>query len=372
MNASNFTSFERDHYRRHLTLPEIGQNGQTKLKEASVLVVGAGGLGCPVLQYLVAAGVGRIGIVDDDCVELSNLQRQTLFTYNDLGRPKVEVAVERLTQQNPHIVIQSHKARVEVENVNELFDDYSIIVDGSDNFPTRYLINDACVLFEKVLIHGSIHKFHGQVAVFNYRKGPTYRCLFPEPPSSDALPNCSEIGVLGVLPGIIGSLQALETIKVITGVGDILSGKVLTYDALLQKTTLLTLSPQAENRQITELVSQSESCSNSEGDPNEITELEPNELRQWMKSKNEFLLLDVRETWEREECRIEPSLHIPLGEFSSPENLDLPVENSSAEKIVVYCKAGVRSMMACQSLSALGFQNLYNLSGGMMRWGDGS
>lgn len=372
MSRSNFSSSEKNHYRRHLSLPEIGEVGQAKLRESSVLVVGAGGLGCPVLQYLAAAGVGKIGVVDDDCVEVSNLQRQVLFSYNDLGRPKVEVVAECLSGQNPHICVRAHNTRLSAENIKEVFNDYSIVVDGSDNFPTRYLVNDACVLFDKILIHGSIYKFHGQVSVFNYEEGPTYRCLFSEPPPNEALPNCSEVGVLGVLPGIIGSIQALEAIKVITGVGDILSGKVMIYDTLKQRTSFLNLQAQPKNREIGELPSIVANCPNSTMKQIEITELDPQELRQWIASDQEFLLLDVRELWEREEHRIDPSLHIPLGEFSSPQHLDLPIAPSSGEKVVVYCKAGVRSRMACESLATLGFQNLYNLSGGMMRWEDES
>jgi molybdopterin/thiamine biosynthesis adenylyltransferase len=219
-------------YKRHILLPEIGLPGQEKLKQAKVLVVGAGGLGCPVLLYLTAAGVGTIGIMDDDRVDESNLQRQILYHPEDVGRFKAEVARARLANQNPHIKMNSHVSRLNSQNALSVFAFYDIIIDGSDNFPTRYLVNDACVILGKPLVFGSIFKFHGQVSVFNYKNGPTYRCLYPQPPATDEVPNCSEIGVLGVLPGIIGTLMTNEVLKMITETGEILSGKLVMIDTL--------------------------------------------------------------------------------------------------------------------------------------------
>src|ERR1017187_2761519 len=228
---------EINRYHRHIQLSEIGIEGQGKLKQSKVLVIGAGGLGCPVLQYLTAAGVGTLGIVDFDKVDESNLQRQILYGIDDIGKPKVECAVNRLSQQNPFVKFISHNIQLTNQNAIDIINNYDIIIDGTDNFPTRYLVNDACVLLNKPLVYGSINKFEGQVSVFNYlinetKRSATYRCLFPNPPSAADVPNCSEVGVLGVLPGIIGTLQANETIKIITEIGDVLSGKLLILNAL--------------------------------------------------------------------------------------------------------------------------------------------
>ena len=237
-----FSAEEIKQYQRHLSLPGFGAEAQGKLKKAAVLVVGAGGLGCPALQYLVAAGVGKIGIMDDDLVDASNLQRQVLYTHDDIGQPKAAVASNRLSKLNPFVEIVPVVARLTRDNAKDALEDYEIVVDGTDSFNSRYLINDACVLFDKILIYGAIHQFEGQVSVFNLSNGPTYRCLFPEPPPAGTVPNCAEIGVVGVLPGIIGCMQALEAIKVITGRGDSLSGKLLLYDAMSNSTRTLGLS----------------------------------------------------------------------------------------------------------------------------------
>jgi adenylyltransferase/sulfurtransferase len=223
---------EQQQYNRHLILDEIGELGQLKLKKAKVLVIGAGGLGCPILQYLSAAGVGTIGVVDDDTIEKSNLQRQVLYSHDDIGDFKAEVAANKLAGLNPYVNFEIYLQRLNKEIAVELFLKYDVIVDGSDNFPTRYLVNDAAILTNKPVVFGSIFKFEGQVSVFNYNNGPSYRCLYPNPPKSEDVPNCSEIGVLGVLPGIIGALQANEVLKLVLGIGEILSGKLLTYNAL--------------------------------------------------------------------------------------------------------------------------------------------
>ena len=358
-------------YQRHLSLPGFGLEAQLKLKQASVLVVGAGGLGCPALQYLVAAGVGKIGIMDDDLVEVSNLQRQVLYTHEDIGRPKAEAATRLLSKLNPYVEITAHPKRLTRENAQDALDGYSIVLDGTDSFGSRYLINDACVLFDKILIYGAIHQFEGQVSVFNFEGGPTYRCLFPDPPPAGSVPNCAEIGVVGVLPGIIGSMQALETIKVITQTGDSLNGKLLLYDALGNTTRILALSSSPKSREISGLPEEADSCAATPAQRGgAVTEVQPLELEKMMKENPDLLLLDVREDWERELIRIEPSAHCPVGEFSQPEGPVLPPEFMPRREVAVYCKAGVRSMMACQALEAMGYEKLYNLSGGMIRWSE--
>lgn len=367
----SFSTEEAKQYQRHLSLPGFGKEAQVKLKDASVLVVGAGGLGCPVLQYLVAAGVGRIGIVDDDQVAASNLQRQVLYTHDDIGQSKAEVAASRLAKLNPYVEIVPFAIRITRGNAKETLEGYDIVVDGTDSFDSRYLINDACVLFDKILIYGAIHQFEGQVSVFNLRGGPTYRCLFPEPPAAGVVPNCSEVGVVGVLPGVIGCMQALEAIKVITGLGDSLSGKLLLYDALGNKTRTLALSPDPKSREISELPEETSFCETV--GPEEdvvIEEIEPVELLRMMKVKPDLLLLDVREDWERQLSRIDPSAHCPVGHFAQPGGPSLPDDFRADREMVVYCKAGVRSMMACRALVEMGYRKLYNLSGGMIRWSE--
>ena len=360
---------ETNQYQRHLSLPSFGIAAQEKLKCSSVLVIGAGGLGCPALQYLAAAGVGKIGIVDEDIIESSNLQRQVLFSQDNVGKPKAEIAAIKLRGMNPYIEIHSHIVRFTARNAESLVKEYDIILDGTDNFSSRYLINDACVLFDKVLIYGAIYQFEGQVSVFNYKNGPTYRCLFPNPPSSNALPSCSEVGVLGVLPGIIGSFQALESIKVITGVGIPLSGKVMLYNALDQKTRLIGLKSQLDRRKNISLEDSSSSCSVNikEETDQMIFESEPNEFFKMLNEDKGILVLDVREDWERAMSKISPSVHIPLSEFNSTHGVNLSGDPKE-KNVLVYCKAGVRSRMACESLKAQGFKKLYNLSGGILQW----
>lgn len=361
---------EKKQYQRHISLPSFGLDGQKLLKKASVLVIGAGGLGCPVLQYLTAAGVGTIGIVDEDLIESSNLQRQVLYSLSDTGDFKVEVAAQKLEQLNPFIKINPHVIRFNADNAESLLQGYDIVVDGTDNFASRYLINDACVLFNKVLIYGAIYQFEGQVSVFNFKNGPTYRCLFPNPSKFNTIANCSEVGVLGVLPGIIGNFQALEVIKVITGLGEPLTGKVLLYDALNQKTRIIGINPIPKNREVKNLSDGFFNCpTNKNNIPDQmIVEIEPNEFSELMENENDLVVLDVREDWERKVSKITPSTHIPLGDFSSPSGPDLSNEISVDKKIVIYCKAGVRSRMACEALKEKGFKNLHNLSGGILQW----
>ena len=363
---------EVEQYRRHLSLQDFGLESQIKLKNSSVLVIGAGGLGCPVLQYLVAAGVGKIGIVDNDVIESSNLQRQILFDHDDIGSPKAKVAAAKLTRLNPFIKIHPIIERLKKENAEFLFCGYDLIVDGTDNFSSRYLINDACILFEKPLIHGSIHLFEGMVSVFNFQGGPTYRCLFPEQPDSSSIPSCAEAGVLGVLPGIIGCMQAMEAIKVITGRGQPLSGKILSYNSLSNSTRIINLQALPQSREIKELPDSCEpSCSDSSPKiclNKKIVEISEDELREMMAKKKDLQILDVREDWERMQSRIDPSLHQPLGTLVNSVPVS-PLDCLIPEKeVVVYCKAGVRSRMACEALQSIGFNHLFNLSPGMDGW----
>ena len=363
---------EVEQYLRHLSLQDFGLESQIKLKNSSVLVIGAGGLGCPVLQYLVAAGVGKIGIVDNDVIESSNLQRQILFDHDDIGSPKAKVAAAKLTRLNPFIKIHPIIERLKKENAEFLFDGYDLIVDGTDNFSSRYLINDACILFEKPLIHGSIHLFEGMVSVFNFQGGPTYRCLFPEQPDSSSIPSCAEAGVLGVLPGIIGCMQAMEAIKVITGRGQPLSGKILSYNSLSNSTRIINLQALPQSREIKELPDSCEpSCSDSSPKiclNKKIVEISEDELREMMAKKKDLQILDVREDWERMQSRIDPSLHQPLGTLVNSVPVS-PLDCLIPEKeVVVYCKAGVRSRMACEALQSIGFNHLFNLSPGMDGW----
>ena len=363
------TRAEIDQYQRHLSLNNFGLQKQLKLKESSVLVIGAGGLGCPALQYLSAAGVGKIGIVDDDLIDSSNLQRQILFTHEDIGLPKAQKAAERLSLLNPYIQIKAYVERLTAENAHNLFQDYDVIVDGTDNFSSRYLINDACILFDKPLIHGSINQFDGMVSVFNLNGGPTYRCLFPEQPDPSSIPSCSEAGVLGVLPGIIGCWQAIEAIKVLTEIGSTLSGKLLVYNALSQVTRVIKIDPTPQSREIENLSSTLETCSpHSCSSSSDITEISSEELAKMIKAENTLQLLDVREGWERSQSRIISSLHQPLGEMINSSTVTPHKDLNKSTNLVIYCKAGIRSRMACEALKSIGFSRLHNLSGGMDDW----
>lgn len=334
-----FTPEEKKQYNRHLILDEIGTDGQEKLKASKVLVIGAGGLGCPILQYLSAAGVGTIGVIDDDTVDQSNLQRQILYTHNDIGKPKASVAAIKLSKLNPYIHFDVYVEKLSRKCAIDIFKKYDIIIDGSDNFPTRYLANDAAILTNKPLVFGAIFKFEGQVSVFNYQDGPTYRCLYPTPPTPGEVPNCSDIGVLGVLPGIIGSLQANEVIKMICGIGDVLSGKLLTYDTLSHRQLILKFD-KTENATITKLEdSYKDFCG--------ITSVTDISLEHIKKQPESYQLLDVREGWEREEFHV-GGQHIPL--------VELPYryrEINTSKEIVVYCKTGERSKTAIALLEKL-------------------
>ena len=364
---SELTRKEIEHYQRHLSLPQFGEEAQLKLKAAKVLVIGAGGLGCPVLQYLAAAGVGTLGVMDFDNVDVSNLQRQILFTEEDVGQPKAEVAAKRLRAMNSCIEVRAIPERLTAENALGLFSAYDLIVDGSDNFTTRYLVNDACVMANKPLIYGAIYTFQGQVSVFNFQGGPTYRCLFPDPPDPKDAPNCSEIGVIGVLPGLIGTLQASEAVKVLTGVGEPLSGVLLLLDVLTMKQQTVRFQRVPESANISELKEIEYSCEvETVGDDRE--EIDADELKAWLSEGREFQLLDVREGWERAMSKID-SLHVPIGELLAPGS-DLEAFGLNTQKqLVIYCASGARSLMATRELkSRSAFPAIVSLQGGIAAW----
>ncbi len=347
----SLTPEEKKQYNRHLILDKIGEEGQLKLKKAKVLVIGAGGLGCPVLQYLTAAGVGNIGIIDDDEIDQSNLQRQILYTIDDIGLSKAETASKRLSKLNPFVNFTVYKEKLTRENAILLFENYDVIVDGSDNFSTRYLTNDASILTNKPLVYGAIFKFEGQVSVFNYKKSATYRCLYPSPPKPDESPNCSEIGVLGVLPGIIGSLQANEVIKMICGIGEVLANKLLMYDTLSMRQMVLKFE-RTEKADVIQLEEDYDFFCGIKSINNEIS------LGELQKNLEIYNLLDVRENWEREEHHM-GGQHIPLGEISQRYQ-----ELDTTKSIVVYCKSGMRSKSAInflkEQLKDVVFMNLKN------------
>jgi len=360
-----------DRYRRHLTLPEFGLEGQQALLDARVLLIGMGGLGCPLAQYLAAAGVGTLGLVDFDVVDASNLQRQLLYCVADIGRPKLDVAVERIHGINPDVQVDVHRLQLDSGNAMEILAAYDVIVDGTDNFPTRYLINDACVLLGKPNVHGSIFQFEGQATVFDARHGPCYRCLYPEPPPPGAVPSCAEGGVLGVLPGLVATIQATETIKLLTGIGDPLYGRLLRYDALRMKFDEFKLKKDSQcpvcgsQPTVTELIDYVGFCGVPAIEGLEVPEVAAAEVRDALDRGDEFLLLDVREPDEVATAQIEGSRGLPLGELEA--RMD-ELASWRQRRIVVHCHTGARSARACQALRAAGFRNVANLAGGIEAW----
>ena len=369
-NAMQLSPAELQRYSRHLMMPEVTPDGQRRLKAARVLCIGAGGLGSPAAVYLAAAGMGTIGIVDFDDVDLSNLQRQILHGTKDIGRDKLESARDRLHDINPEIDVQLHKCRFSSENAPQLVSRYDVIVDGSDNFPTRYLSNDVCVLARKPNVYGSVFRFEGQTTVFApHLGGPCYRCLFPEPPPPDSVPNCAQAGVLGVLPGIIGMLQAIEAIKMIVGVGESLVGRLLHFDALKARFRELNLrrDPECpvcgENPTIFSPIDYEQFCGG--WDEEAIPTMSAHELKQKMDAREPFELIDVRETFECEIARIDGARLIPLGEIAERAD-ELPRDRP----IVVHCHSGRRSAEAVRLLQQRGFGNIYNLEGGIDAWSD--
>jgi sulfur-carrier protein adenylyltransferase/sulfurtransferase len=347
-------------YQRQITLPELGEAGQAKLNAASVLIVGAGGLGSPTAIYLAAAGVGRIGLVDFDRVDITNLHRQILYGTSDVGRPKLEAASERLHDLNPEVQVEAHAARLTSENALDILPGYDVVIDGTDNFATRYLVNDACKILGKPNVYGSIFRFDGQASVFATETGPCYRCLYPEPPPPGMVPSCAEGGVLGVLPGVVGTIQAIEAIKLITGIGETLAGRLLIFDALRMTFRVMKLRRRCEEHTpITRLIDYEEFCN-----PVQNTDITPTELSQRLAGGEDIVLIDVREPYEWSAGHIEGATHIPMNQVQ--ERL---AEIPKDKEVVMICRSGGRSGHVQQHLlGAEGYSRVLNMTGGMQRW----
>src|ERR671939_902827 len=372
--AIELSNEEIARYSRHLIMPEVALDGQKKLKSARVLTIGAGGLGSPLALYLAAAGVGTLGIVDFDVVDESNLQRQIIHGTSDVGRPKMESARDRIMDINPNVHVEAYEEALSSENALEIFKDFDIVVDGTENFPTRYLVNDACVLLKKPNVYGSIFRFEGQASVFYAEEGPCYRCLYPEPPPPGLVPSCAEVGVLGILPGAIGTIQATETVKLILGIGEPLIGRLLLYDALDMRFREMKLHKDpscpicGENPTVTELIDYQEFCgipqANAQAAMDEVPEISVQELKKRLDNGGDVSVLDVREPHEYEVANIGARL-IPLGEL--PERL---IELDKDETFAVHCKTGGRSARAVKLLQDAGFENVYNVKGGITAWSE--
>ena len=372
----NLTPEQYIRYSRHLILPEIGEEGQKKLLEAKVLIIGAGGLGSPLGLYLAAAGVGTIGLVDFDVVDLSNLQRQILHTNDEIGKPKLDSAEKRIKAMNPDTRVVKYETKISSENALEILRDYDIVIDGTDNFPTRYLVNDACVLLNKPNIYGSIFQFEGQATVFKPKEGPCYRCLYPEPPPPGMVPSCAEGGVLGILPGVIGVIQATEAVKLIIGKGEPLIGRLLLYNALDMTFRTLKLKrdkncPVCGDRPtITKLIDYEAFCGLRRGEEEKsvtIPEMTVYELKAKLDRGDDFLLLDVREPFEHEIAKIPHSRLIPVGELQKRLT---ELESYKDKEIVAHCKSGGRSSRAVELLLRSGFKKVWNVVGGIKEWSD--
>jgi adenylyltransferase/sulfurtransferase len=372
----DFSHEEIKRYSRHLIMPEVTLEGQKRLKAGRVLTIGTGGLGSPLLAYLAAAGVGKIGIVDFDRVDHSNLQRQIIHRTSSVGKPKVESAREAIADLNPHVEVETYETSVRSDNAMEMIKDYDVVVDGTDNFATRYLVNDACVLLGKPNVYGSIFRFDGQVTVFWADRGPCYRCLYPEPPEPGLVPSCAEGGVLGVLPGIIGTLQAVETIKILLGVGDLLVGRLLLFDALQMKFREMKLRKDPKcpicgpERTIHELIDYNQFCGTAPVDAPArrlvtAPQISATELKSRLDRGEVVRILDVREPHEYKINRLPSSVLMPVGEL--PKRLH---ELDSAEEIVIYCKGEERSEKAFRTLQTAGFRKLAVLEGGVDAWAE--
>ena len=372
-DATPLTAEELVRYSRHLILPGVGVDGQRRLKQTRVLLVGAGGLGSPTALYLAAAGIGHLGILDGDVVDRTNLQRQILHGTSDIGRRKTESAGDRIGELNPNVGVTRHDVKLTSANALEILADYDIIVDGTDNFPTRYLINDACVILGKPNVHGSIIRFEGQASVFGHDGGPCYRCLFPEPPPPGMVPSCAEGGVFGVIPGLVGSIQATETIKLALGMGDTLSGRLLLIDAMRMRFRLIRIDrdpacPACGTGEITELIDYDAFCgvaSSPITDPGIVREITPRELAARLERGDDLIVLDVREPGEYAVARIDGARLVPLA--------TLPDAADSLERtrdMIVHCHHGIRSASAIRYLQSQGFMRLWNLAGGIARWSE--
>lgn len=370
-------------YSRHLIMPEVGMEGQKKLKAASILLIGAGGLGSPLAMYLAAAGVGRLGLVDYDVVDYTNLQRQIIHGTKDVGRPKLESAKARINDINPHVQVDTYEVPLTSQNALEIFAPYDIVIDGTDNFPTRYLTNDACVLLGKPNVYGSIFRFEGQASIFHAKEGPCYRCLFPAPPPPGLVPSCAEGGVLGVLPGTIGAIQATEAIKYILGIGESLVGRLLLYDALTMNVDYVKLRKNpncpicGDNPTLTELIDYEAFCgmpahdhsefsaTEADGHDAEVRQMSPQTLKERLNEGDDLVILDVREPHEWEISNLED-----LGAFLIPKGdvVSRMSELDTSREMVVHCRSGARSADVIQELQQHGFKKLWNLDGGINRW----
>ena len=374
LDEIQLTQEEYERFSRHLILPEIGLEGQKRLKAASVLCIGTGGLGSPLLLYLAAAGIGRIGIVDFDIVDRSNLQRQIIHGTSWVGKPKIESAKHRILEINPHCQVDLYETRLSSENALDIMKPYDVIVDGTDNFPTRYLVNDACVLLNKPNVYGSIFRFEGQATVFNYEGGPNYRDLYPEPPPPGMVPSCAEGGVLGILCGIIGVIQATETVKIITGQGRTLSGRLMLYNALDMSFRELKLRPNPVRPVIENLIDYEQFCGIPQAQEAEaqaqaaIREITVAELKQLMDKKaDNVLLLDVRNPHEYEIARIPGAILVPLSDIESGAGVDKVRSLLNGHQLVAHCKGGMRSAKALGLLKQQGIEGA-NVKGGIMAW----
>ena len=372
--ATALTKEEIERYSRHLILPEVGVEGQLKLKNARVLLVGAGGLGAPLALYLSAAGVGTLGLVDFDVVERSNLQRQVIHGTGDIGRKKIESAAASIAAINPNVRVERHELALSSENALDIIKNYEIVADGTDNFPTRYLVNDACVLLGKPNVYGSIFRFEGQASVFAAADAPCYRCLYPEPPPPGLVPSCAEGGVLGILPGVVGLIQATEVVKLILGLGESLQGRLLLYDALAMRFRELKLRKDPDcpicgtHRTITKLIDYNQFCGVPQASATPATiagEIDPVAVKARLDSGEDLQLIDVREPQEYQICHIPQARLIPLGEL--PKRLH---ELDRSRPIVVHCKTGGRSAKAADLLRQNGFTGVLNMTGGILAWSD--
>jgi adenylyltransferase/sulfurtransferase len=374
--ATTLSKEEILRYSRHLIMPEVGMEGQLKLKNAKVLMVGTGGLGAPLGLYLSAAGVGRIGVVDFDVVDFTNLQRQVIHGTKDVGRKKLDSAADKMLDINPHIQIDRYEVALDSSNAMQILEPYDLVIDGTDNFPTRYLVNDACVILKKPNVYGSIFRFEGQASVFGYPGGPCYRCLYPEPPPPGLVPSCAEGGVLGILPGTIGLIQATEAVKLILGIGEPLVGRLLLYDALSMRFRELKLRRNPEcpvcgdHPTVTKLIDYQQFCGMPHREEPAVSvaqegEIDPVEVKAKIDRGDDFLLIDVREPHEYQICNIPTAKLIPLGDLAKRVN-----ELDSAQEIVAHCKSGVRSGKAVDFLRQAGFKKVRNMKGGILAWSD--
>lgn len=375
LDEIQLTKDDYERYSRHLILPEVGLEGQKRLKAASVLCIGTGGLGAPLLLYLAAAGIGRIGIVDFDVVDFSNLQRQVIHGTSWVGKPKIQSAKDRILEINPYCQVDLYETRLSSENALDIFRPYDVIVDGTDNFPTRYLVNDACVLLDKPNVYGSIFRFEGQASVFNYQGGPNYRDLYPEPPPPGLVPSCAEGGVLGILPGVIGVIQATETVKIILGAGKTLSGRLLLYNALDMSFRELKLRPNPVRPVIEKLIDYEEFCGIPQAKAAEeqqkaaMQEITVQELKQLLDSgTDDFVLLDVRNPNEYEIAKIPGSVLVPLPDIESGDGISKVKEALNGHRLVVHCKSGVRSAKALGILKDKAGIDGTNVKGGILAW----